>query len=127
MKHVKSQYEKFVFPHTLSQGDLILVYDQANDALRVEKFEPLWNGTYIVKWVLKKGAYEILDYEGNILPKPRNELYLKSYYAWNFMPSDTFCIICTYSFARCAFVCFYLHIAWSILSALLKNIPYFAW
>ena len=28
--------------------------------------------------VLKKGAYELTDFEGNKLPEPRNGLYLKS-------------------------------------------------
>ena len=28
-----------------------------------------------------KGAYELVDYEGNRLARPRNGLYLKQYYA----------------------------------------------
>ena len=39
-------------------------------------------GPYIVKWVLAKGAYELMDYDGIPLAQPRNELYLKRYYAW---------------------------------------------
>ena len=35
----------------------------------------------IVSKVLKKGAYELIDFEGNKLPEPRNGLYLKKYYA----------------------------------------------
>jgi hypothetical protein len=41
------------------------------------KFEPLWYGPYIVSKVLEKGAYELVDYEGNKFVRPRNGLYLK--------------------------------------------------
>ena len=39
-------------------------------------------GPYIVKRVLAKGAYELMDYDGIPLEQPRNGLYLKRYYAW---------------------------------------------
>jgi hypothetical protein len=38
-------------------------------------------GPYIVKRVLHKGAYELVDHDGISLGEPRNELYLKKYYA----------------------------------------------
>ena len=41
----------------------------------------MWRGPYVVKRVLEKGAYELMDYEGMALAKPRNGLYLKKYYA----------------------------------------------
>ena len=41
----------------------------------------MWRGPYVVKRVLEKGAYELVDYEGTALVKPRNGLYLKKYYA----------------------------------------------
>jgi len=37
----------------------------------------MWLGPYIVNHVLGKGAYELINYEGNILKRPRNGLYLK--------------------------------------------------
>ena len=58
-----------------------MVYDQAHDKLGVGKFEPMWHGPYIRKCVLAKGAYELVDYDGIPLRKPRNGLYLKKYYA----------------------------------------------
>ena len=39
-------------------------------------------GPYIVKHVLAKGAYELVDYDEIPLAQPRNGLYLKCYYAW---------------------------------------------
>jgi hypothetical protein len=45
------------------------------------KFKPMWFGPFIVKEVLKKGAYRLVDFEGNALAEPRNGLYLKKYYS----------------------------------------------
>ena len=36
----------------------------------------------MVKNDLEKGAYDLVDYEVTALEEPRNELYLKKYYAW---------------------------------------------
>ena len=35
----------------------------------------------MVKRVLEKGSYELVDYEGMSLVEPRNGLYLRKYYA----------------------------------------------
>ena len=43
--------------------------------------------------VLKKGVYELVDYDGNKLTEPRNGLYLKKYYAYAY---DFSCIIVVY-------------------------------
>ena len=78
---VKMQYDKSVYPRIFSEGDLVLVYDQANDALGAGKFVAMWHGPYVVKCVLSKGSYELQDFEGGCLKEPRNGLYLKKYYA----------------------------------------------
>eukprot|EP00253_Pinus_taeda_P010675 PITA_10675 len=80
-KRVKTHFDHTVHPCSFVEGDLVLLYDQANDKLGVGKFEPMWHGPYIVKRVLQKGAYELIDYEGNSLDKPQNGLYLEKYYA----------------------------------------------
>jgi len=41
----------------------------------------MWFGSFIVKEVLEKGAYYLVDFEGNFLAEPRNGLYLKKYYS----------------------------------------------
>ena len=38
----------------------------------------MWHGLYVVKRVLEKGSYELLDYEGTALAEPRNDSILKS-------------------------------------------------
>jgi hypothetical protein len=45
----------------------MLVYDQDLDKLGIGKFKPLWHGPYVFKHALQKGAYDLVDYEGNIL------------------------------------------------------------
>lgn len=80
-KQVKIQYDKTIKHRAFSEGDLVLVYDQRHDELGTGKFECLWLGPYIVKRVLQKGAYELVDYDGIPLAEPRNGLYLNKYYA----------------------------------------------
>jgi hypothetical protein len=41
----------------------------------------MWRGPYIVKRVLEKGDYEMVDYDGFPLSEPRNAIYLKKYHA----------------------------------------------
>ena len=57
--HVKMQYDKSIHPRIFSEGDLVLVYDQANDTLGAGKFVAMWHGPYIVKRVLSKGSNEL--------------------------------------------------------------------
>ena len=80
-KHrVKVQYDKSVCPRKFSEGDLVLWWDQAKEHLRAGNFNPMWHGPYVVKRVLEKGTYELVDYEGTALVEPRNGLYLKNYH-----------------------------------------------
>ena len=60
---IKAQYNKNVYPHIFSKGDLVLLYDQEVDVIGAGKFDPLWHGPYIVKRVPTKGAYELVDYD----------------------------------------------------------------
>ena len=76
-KRIKKWYDRAIWPRTFSEGNLVLVYDQDKDTLGEGKFEPLWYGPYIILKVLEKGAYELVDYEGNKLARPQNGLYLK--------------------------------------------------
>lgn len=76
-KHIKQWYDKSIHPRIFLEGDLVFIYDQDKDTLGVGTFEPLWYGPYIISKFLKKGAYELVDYEGNRLVRPQNGLYLK--------------------------------------------------
>jgi hypothetical protein len=79
-KKVKCQYDQPDIPWIFSEGDLFLVYDQDKDPLEEGKFKPMWFGPFIVKEVLNKGDYCLVEFEGNYLAEPRNGLYLKKYY-----------------------------------------------
>ena len=78
---VKSQYDKTVKPRVFSEGELVLLWDQDKEPLGARKFKAMWLGPYVVSKVLKKGAYELIDFEGNKLSEPRNGIYMKKYYA----------------------------------------------
>eukprot|EP00253_Pinus_taeda_P032963 PITA_32963 len=80
-KRLKAQFDKSVKPCVFSEGDLVLLYDQESDKLGAGKFKSIWMGPYILKRVLTKGAYELVDYDGIPLAQPCNGLYLKRYYA----------------------------------------------
>ena len=80
-KHrVKVQHDKSVCPQIFSEGDLVLLYDQASEPIGVGKFNPMSKGPYVVKRVLERGTYELEDYEGTTLEDPRNGLHIKKQY-----------------------------------------------
>ena len=62
-KHkVKCQYDRSIRPRIFSGGDLVLVYDQDKDPLGAGKFKPMWFRPFIIKEVLKKGSYRLVDF-----------------------------------------------------------------
>ena len=63
------------------RGNLSCSGTKTNKPLGVGKFRSMWLGPYIMSKVLKKGAYELIYFDGNKLAEPRNGLYLKKYYA----------------------------------------------
>ena len=63
------------------EGELVLLWDQDKEPLGAGKFRSMWLGPYVMSKFLKKGAYELTNFKGNKLSKPRNGLYLKKYYA----------------------------------------------
>ena len=63
------------------KGSLSSLWDKDKEPLGAGKFRSMWLEPYVMSKVLKKGAYKLTDFEGNKLPKPRNGLYLKKYYA----------------------------------------------
>ena len=75
------QYDKSFQPHAFNKGDLVLTYDQRYEKLGKGTFASMWHDPFVISKVLEKGAYELVDYDGIPVGKPRNGLYLKSYYA----------------------------------------------
>ena len=56
-----------------------MVYNEDHDKLGEGKLEPMWQGPYIVRKVLHKCSYNLVDYDGNPLNEPRNGLYVKRF------------------------------------------------
>ena len=53
--HVKVQYEKSVYSRKFSEGDLVLLWDQAKEPLGVGEFNHMCHGPYMVKRVTRQG------------------------------------------------------------------------
>ena len=66
---------------TFSEGDMVMVYDQPNDKLGKGKFESMWYVPYVVQHFIGKGAYTLIDSDGQLLENPCNGIYLKIFYA----------------------------------------------
>ena len=65
---MKTHFDYIVNPRSFTEGDLVLLYDQANDKLGAGKFVPMWHGPFV-------------EFDSVSLGRPRNGLYLKRYYA----------------------------------------------
>jgi hypothetical protein len=76
-------FDKRLKRRSFKQGDLVLaVIRPMNIAHRIKgKFEPKWEGPYVVKDVYSSGAYRIISADGEYYPPPINGKFLKRYYA----------------------------------------------
>ena len=54
--HVKVQHDNSVCPQIFSEGDLVLLHDQASEPIGVGKFNPMSKGPYVFKRVLDRGT-----------------------------------------------------------------------
>ena len=77
----KVHCDSHVHPRTFNEGDMVLVYDQPNDKLGKGKFDSMWYGPYVIHHFVGKGAYTLIDSDGQLLENPHNRLYLKIFYA----------------------------------------------
>ena len=77
----KSHYDSHVHPHTFTEGDIVLIYDQSNDKNGKGKLESMWYGPYVIHRCLDKVAYLLTDSHGHLLKIPCNGIYLKIFYA----------------------------------------------
>lgn len=76
-------FDKRVKRRSFKEGDLILaVIRPMNITHKMQsKFEPKWEGPYIVKDVYSSGAYRIISLDGEYCPPPVNGKILKRYFA----------------------------------------------
>ena len=66
--------------HPSKQGDLVLKLIRAMHTDPRGKFRPNWEGPFVVKKILQKGAVTITDMEGNEFMNPINIDKLKRYF-----------------------------------------------
>ena len=74
-------YIRRVKLHTFQDGDLVLrrVFENtANPA--DEKFQPYWEGPYMVVRVRAAGSYTLNKLDGTPVPRMRNAMHLKRYW-----------------------------------------------
>ncbi|GER45670.1 pol polyprotein [Striga asiatica] len=78
-QRMKAAHDKLIRARCFQVGDL--VWRQADALKHVGKLEPNWKGPYTVDRVFARGAYELRDAAGRLLPRPWNISHLKKYYA----------------------------------------------
>ena len=76
-------FNKRVKTRLVKQGDLVLTIIRPMNVTRRMggKFEPKWEGPYIVKEVYSSGAYRIISLDDEYYLPPINRKFLKRYYA----------------------------------------------
>ena len=74
-------YNKRVRPRVFQPGDLVLrrVFENTADPT-TGKFQPNWEGPYIVTRSRESGSYAIDKTDGTPLPRMWNAMHLKRYY-----------------------------------------------
>ena len=79
-RRIARAFNKKVKPGKIKAGDMILKQSRTIVFNLRGKFRPNWEGPYLVKTVLPKGAARISDLEGNEFTEPVNLDRLKKYY-----------------------------------------------
>ena len=80
---MSKSYNKLVRPRTFVPGELVMVLirHKIMNPKGKGKFEPNWEGPYIIEEAYDGGAYLLIDADGNRPMLPINGRYLKKYYA----------------------------------------------
>ncbi|XP_059671063.1 uncharacterized protein LOC132316604 [Cornus florida] len=81
-KKVMGAYNKKVKAKTIVKGYLVwqVKFPLGVRTLEYGKWTPNWEGPYLVKRVLGKGAYRLMDIDGGSHRHPVNGVYLKDYH-----------------------------------------------
>ena len=74
-------FDNRVRQHDIKVEDLVLRQAKQNLPNLREKFQPNWEGPYLVKIILLKGTVKLMDVNGNEFSEWVNVDYLKRYYS----------------------------------------------
>lgn len=75
-------HDRMVRPRSFKEGELVLVRKRPIIPHRRigGKFDPIWEGPFIIEKVYEGGAYQLIDISGQRPMPPINGQYLKKYY-----------------------------------------------
>src|SRR5436190_5443087 len=76
-------YNKGIRLRTFEKGEFVLMIRRPMETAHKirEKFQPKWEGPFIVETVYSNRAYLLTTKEGDVIMMPINGKYLKKYYA----------------------------------------------
>ena len=85
-KKIARLYDKRTKGRTYGEGDLVWKAMLPLDAPGKPKFEPRWEGPFVIDRIVGRGAYQLMSLEGEPHPNPINGRYLKKYLpgVWEF-------------------------------------------
>ena len=80
-RHLENSYNKRVKPRVFQPGDLVLrkVFENTADPT-TEKFQPNWEGPYVITRLGEFGSYAIDKIDGTSVPRMWNVMHWKRYY-----------------------------------------------
>ena len=80
-RHLANSYNRLVKPRVFQQSDLVLrkVFENTADPT-VGKFQPNWEGPYVVMRAGEIGSYAIDKMDGTPVPRMWNAMHLRRYY-----------------------------------------------
>ena len=80
-RRLENSYNKQVKPLMFQPGDLVLkkVFETTVDPM-AGKFQPNWEGPYLITRVDESGSYALDKLDGTPVPRMWNALHLKRYY-----------------------------------------------
>ena len=78
---LENLYNRHVKPHVFQPRDLVLrkVFENTANS-STEKFQPNWEGPYIVTRSSESGSYALNKLDGTPVPRMWNVMHLKRYY-----------------------------------------------
>ena len=79
-KRLSKFYQKKVIERKFKIGDMIVKRKMIKPGGPASKFQPIWEGPFVVKEAYPGNAYKLTNADGDELGHPWNGLYLKRFY-----------------------------------------------
>ena len=73
-------YQKKVIERKFEIGDMVVKRKMVKLGGPMSKFQPNWEGSFLVKEAYLSNAYKLVNTDGDELSHPWNSLYLKRFY-----------------------------------------------